>query len=264
MNQAVRFLTALLTTLTMTSIAQAAPVTVDGAAVRHTGANDDQWGVGATVSVNERPFLGVDDQQESLPYFSGQYGRFSIEGLDMSLALLGETTQRLNLVAVPRFYEVKAGFADRGELDGLSTTSDTWFAGLGYQLNLAPLYVGAQALYDVGNESDGTEVTLTVSAPFGKESWIAIPAVGLTWQDENLVEHFYGVTADEVRAGRPAYGDEASLNQHLSLTGVWRPHRHWRVLAAIKAERLGDGISDSPVIEEDSISSVLFGLVYQF
>ena len=91
-----------------------------------------------------------------------------------------------------------------------------------------------------------------------------IPAAGLTWQDESLVEHFYGVTADETAPGRPAYGDESSLNQHLSLTGIWQPHPHWRLLGAIKGERLGDGITDSPIIEEDQIGSMLFGVIYQF
>lgn len=250
--------------LIVSGLLQAAPVTVDGAAVRSTVSGEPGWGIGATTSINERPFVGVDNQQESLPYFSGEYRRFSIEGLDMSLALLGKEKQRLNLVATPRFYEVKAGFADNGELNGISTTQDTWFAGLGYQLNLAPLYLNAQALYDVGNESDGTELTLSVSYPFGKDSWIVIPAAGLTWQDEKLVEYFYGVTADETAPGRPVYGDEASLNANLSLTGIWQPHPHWRLLGAIKAERLGDGITDSPIIEEDRIGSVLVGVVYQF
>lgn len=260
---AIRTLPALVL-LSAASTLSAAPATVDGNAVRFASDSEPGWGIGATTSINERPFVGVDDQEESLPYFSGQYGRFAIEGLDMSFKLTANDTQRLSLVATPRYYEVKEGFADDGELNGISTTKDTWFAGLGYNLNLSPVHVSAQALYDIGGESDGTELTLSVSSPFGKNNWLVIPAVGLTWQDESLVEHFYGVEEDETAVGRPQYGDEASLNHHISLTGMWTPHQNWRLLASIKEESLGDGITDSPIIEEDRVGSMLFGVVYQF
>jgi len=246
-------------------LAAAAPVTVDGAAVRELAGDAVGLGVGATTSLNQRPFVGVDAQQESLPYFSWEKGYFAIEGLDISLDAWRGEGQSFGLLATPRFYEVKDSFAKDGELDGIEATSDTWFAGLNYRLALpADLHLVASALYDVGGESDGVEAALSVNRPVRLGSVSLVPALGLVWQDSQLVTHFYGVDADEVAPGRPLYEDEASLNLQASLTAQWRPGRHWRLLGAVKAERLGDGIADSPIIDDRQLLSGLVGVVYQF
>ncbi len=244
---------------------QAAPVTVDGAAVREVSGEAAGWGIGATTSLNQRPFTGVGRQQESLPYFSWQHGYFAVEGLDVSLDAWRAEGQSFGLLLTPRFYEVKDSFADDGELDGIEATSDTWFAGLNYRLALpADLHLSANLLYDVGGESDGVEAMLSLNRPVRLGAVSLVPAAALVWQDSTLVTHFYGVEADEVAPGRPRYTDESSLNAQVSLTAQWRPGPHWRLLGAVKAERLGDGIADSPIIDERDLVSALIGVVYQF
>ena len=250
--------------LCATGVAQAAPVTLDGSTVQETRQDDAGWGIGATTGLNDRPFVGVDSQQESLPYLSGQAGRFAVEGLDFTFNVAERENRKLHLIVTPRFYEVKDSFAKNGELNGISTTKDTWFAGVNYRQPIGDYHLIANAIYDIGNESDGTEISLAVNRVFRSGELSLIPSAGLVWQDENLVDHFYGVTLEESTPTRPVYQDESSLNVQASVTAVWQPHQNWRLLGAVKGEKLGSGIGDSPIINDDVLGSALIGVVYQF
>ncbi|MDF1781673.1 MAG: MipA/OmpV family protein [Alcanivoracaceae bacterium] len=244
--------------------AQAAPVSVDSSAVREAKTDDTRFGIGATTSINQRPFLGVGTQQESLPYFSFSWGRIAVEGLDITVDLFRNDQQSFGFIATPRFYEVTSGFAKEGELNGISSTDDTWFAGLNYRRKLGSYYIIANAITDVGNESDGNEVTLTVNRPYHFDRVSLIPAIGVVWQDKKLVNHFYGVDNDETTPTRSIYQNESSLNYQASLTAVFQPSTHWQFLGAVKVDALGSGISDSPIIDEDVLPSALVGAVYRF
>lgn len=242
----------------------AAPATVDSSAVREVVDEELRFGVGATTSINQRPFIGVGSQQESLPYFSFRFGRIAMEGLDLTVDLITPERQTLALIVTPRFYEMKSSFADGGELMGIEETSDTWFAGLNYRVQIGDYHLITSALKDVGGESAGTEIMVALNRPYRFGHFALVPSAGLVWQDKKLVEHFFGVDADEVAIGRPAYGDHSSLNYQISATALWQVHRQWQVLAALKAEQLGGGIADSPIIEDDQVNSALLGVVYRF
>lgn len=254
----------LLVFVTASASVTAAPTAINTPLSRAPLDDTSHFGIGATTSITERPFIGVDRQNEGLPYFSIRYKRFSVEGLDAGLDLLKNDNSVFGLLLTPRFYEVTSGFADEGELNGIDTTHRTVFAGVSYQCQHAQFQVAANALRDVGGESDGTEANLTVSRGFSWGDFTLAPSLGLVWQDGPLVEHFYGVDDHETAPGRPAYGEHSSLNYQAALTGIWTPGKHWHLLAVVKEDYLGEGITDSPIIDERSLTSVALGAVFYF
>jgi outer membrane protein len=206
----------------------------------------------------------VPDQISVLPYFSYRYQRFYIEGLDLGLNLVGNKRYNLNLLATPRFYEVKASFAKSGELDGIEQTNPTYLAGVSAQLNTDAATFTLQLLHDL-LESDGNEAVLQIGKSFTVgHRWSLIPSFGVTYQDSALVDHFYGVQASEVRVGRPLYAGKAALNYNVTLNAVWKAKPQLDVLGQIKYERLGDGITDSPIVDETAIYYVTIGAVYRY
>ncbi len=254
----------LLVLMSASAAVSAAPTAINTPLSRAPLDDTSHFGFGATTSITERPFVGVDSQDEGLPYFSIRYKRFSVEGLDAGLDLFKNDNSVFGLLLTPRFYEVKSSFADDGELNGIDTTHRTVFAGVSYQYQHALFQVAANALKDVGGESDGTEANLTVSRGFNWRDFTIAPSLGLVWQDGRLVEHFYGVADDETAPGRPAYGEHSSLNYQAALTGIWTPGKHWHLLAVVKEDYLGEGITDSPIIDERSLTSVAVGAVFYF
>lgn len=246
------------------SLAVAAPTAINTPLSRAPLDDTSHFGIGATTSITERPFVGVDEQHEGLPYFSLRYKRFSVEGLDAGLDLFKEGNSVLGLLVTPRFYEVTAGFADNGELNGIDTTHRTVFAGLSYDYQHAMYQLSANVLKDIGNESDGLEASVTVSRGINWGDVTIAPSLGLVWQDGQLVEHFYGVDDDETAPGRPAYGEHSSLNYQAALTAIWTPGKHWHFLAVVKEDYLGEGISDSPIIDDRSLTSIAIGGIFYF
>lgn len=261
--------TRLYTTLTLglsmsVSALYAAPVAVQTSTLDKSLRGDSKYGIGFTLSVAERPFIGVDDQDTSLIYLQLRYADFYIEGLDIGYQLYNDDKYSLDLLATPRFYEVEPAFAPAGELDGIDITHRTYFAGLSGQYHTTPVTLTLQLLTDVV-ESDGSEIVLSASHAFKPTSSVTLaPIVGITYQDAKLVDHFYGVQAHEVAAGRPEYGGHNSTNYHAALTVFWDASKHILLLGQVKYEVLGSGITNSPIIDKDDITTAVIGAVYRF
>ena len=250
--------------LLITKIALGAPVPVDTSALDRSVTDETRFGLGGTTSVAQRPFIGVDDQSTSLPYIKYRYQDFYIEGINIGYNLYRTEQSSIELLATPRFYEVKQSFADNGELNGIDETKPTYLAGLSAQYQLGPATLTMQLLSDI-KESDGYEFILSTSKSFKPHADVTIaPSIGVTYQDSELVDHFYGVQANEIAVGRPLYEADASLNPHLSITAIWQASKHIQLLGQIKYEQLGDGITDSPIVDEDSIFTSVIGAVYLF
>lgn len=247
-----------------TSATFAAPAPIITSTQARNSVQDHSFGIGFTSSVVQRPFIGVDDQNASLPYLSYKYGRFYIEGLDAGYNLIANKTMTLDLLGTPRFYEVQASFAKNGELDGIDKTRPSYFAGLSTQFQSSSAIYTVQLLRDL-LESDGNELVLQISKPFqlGK-SFTFTTSAGAVYQDKNLVDYFYSVQTNETRPGRPQYDGKGTLNYNVTLNTSWYASKHIEILAQFKYELLGSGITDSPIIDEDTLYHLTFGAVYRF
>jgi outer membrane scaffolding protein for murein synthesis (MipA/OmpV family) len=221
-------------------------------------------GIGYTISTAQRPFIGVDDQNTSLPYFSYRYKDFYIESLDIGYNITRQKGFSLDVLATPRFYERKDSFANNGELEGVSTTSETYLAGISSQFHMDYGVLTFQLLYDV-IESNGIEAVAVASKTFDvTKTFKFTPSIGLSYQDAKLVNHFYGVESDETIIGRPAYDGEPSLNYNVTFNASWDVHEHIELLGQFKYEWLGDGITDSSIVDEDSLYFFTTGVVFRY
>lgn len=247
-----------------TGYLQAAPAPIITSTQEGEDRADNALGIGLTLSLAKRPFVGVPDQLSLLPYFSYKYARFYIEGLDLGAHLVKQKSYKIDFLATPRFYERKPSFAKNGELDGIDTTRPTYFAGVSAQLHTHAATITLQVLHDV-IESDGNEAVLQVGKAFQiNPAWTLIPSAGLTYQDNKLVDHFYGVQANEVRSGRPLYTGTSALNYNVTLNANWKATPHLDVLGQIKFEFLGNGITNSPLVDETAVYFMTIGSVYRF
>jgi len=237
--------------------AYSAPVPIDSSVLTKNSKSDNHYGIGATISVAQRPFIGVDDQTTSLPYLSFRYKDFYVEGTNVGYKFVNQSKHKLDFLLTPRYYEVQETFADNGELDGIRKTKQTYFAGLSYQFQTKFATYTAQVLKDVV-ESDGTELVATASKTFTASKFVKIaPTIGLTWQDNALIDHFYGVRSNEVVTNRPQYSGESSLNYFASLTSAWNVTQHVQLLAQLEYEVLGDGITKSVISDQANSQKII-------
>jgi outer membrane protein len=242
----------------------AAPAPIITSTFEKSGAGDHSFGIGFTTSIAKRPFIGVDDQKTTLPYISLRYEKFYIEGVDIGYNLDSGHGYRLDLLASPRFYERKPSFADNGELNNLPSTHETYLTGLSAQFHPEYGLITTQLLYDV-LESDGIEALLQASNTFDITANLKLsPSVGVTYQNATLVDHFYGVPAGSALPGRTAYDGGSSINYNVTLIASWLVNRHIELIGQLRHEWPGDGITDSSIVDEDSLYFITAGVVYRF
>lgn len=253
-----------LSTFVLVGSALAAPAPIVTSTLNPSNSGEFSFGIGATASVAQRPFIGVNDQSTTLPYFSLNLGDFKIEGLDASYDLINNPKLRVNFLASPRFYERRDSFADNGELSGIKSTSATYFLGVSSQFRKASNALTLQLLKDP-QESNGVEALVQYAFALALgENFRLIPSVGLAWQDAQLVDHFYGVSTSEASTGRASYKGNPSLNFNVTVNALWSLTSQLSLLGQLKYEKLGDGITDSSIVDEDSVAFLTIGSVYRF
>ncbi len=242
----------------------AAPAPIITSTQTKSDNQEKRFGIGFTSSIAERPFVGVDDQSASLLYLSYKNEAFYIEGLDIGYNLYNHKTSSLDVFATPRFYEVKASFASNGELNGIDETKPSYFAGLSSQIKTRLFTYTFQILHDVV-ESDGNEFIAQASkALIISNDFVLTPSLGFVYQDSKLIDYYYGVQANEVISGRPLYAGKASLNYNITLNANWSATKQIDILGQIRYEKIGSGITDSPITNKDSLLFFTLGAVYRF
>lgn len=242
----------------------AAPAPIVTSTQSDQAIQDGAFGIGATLSLTQRPFVGVGNQLTLLPYFSYKHGNFYIESLDIGYTVIKQSTVKLDALLTPRFYEVKASFAKNGELNGIDQTNPTYMGGLSAQFRAGKTVITAQVFHDL-IESKGNEAVLTASKAFVTSNKLSlIPSIGATYQDSKMVDYFYGVQANEVAAGRPYYEGESSINYNATLNGIYKWSKHVDLLGQVKFEALGSGIKNSPIVNRSTIFAITVGGVYRF
>jgi len=257
------FITSILA-VCLNTVAFAAPAPIITSTQDRSAIEDNSFGIGLTTSIAQRPFVGVDDQNTSLLYLSYKYKRFYIEGLDVGFNVLNNDALSLYVLGTPRFYEVEPGFARNGELNGIDKTNPSYFGGISAQFKTDFAIYTVQLLHDLV-ESDGNELVIQASKSYKYgNSFALIPSFGATYQDDKLVDHYYGVQSHETRANRPQYNGKGSLNYNVTLNANWNMTKNIDLLGQIKYEVLGDGITDSPIVDENGIYAFTIGAVYRF
>ena len=63
---------------------------------------------------------------------------------------------------------------------------------------------------------------------------------------------------------RPAYKVDSAFLVQLGLMTNYRLSEHWSVSGRIALTRLADEISDSPIVEDDFVTSAFVGIGYRF
>jgi outer membrane protein len=95
-------------------------------------------------------------------------------------------------------------------------------------------------------------------------AWTLRPEVGVSWQSSDFNDYYFGVDDDEVRAGRAAYEADASVTPFAGVQLEYAVSKQTHLIGGVGYGRLGDEISDSPIVDERSVGGAYMGLSYTF
>lgn len=238
-----------------------------------TAASADQpegsaWGLGVGAVSSQQPYKGIDRDSEVLPliYFENEYLRvfgptaeIKLPGLEIS------DTQQLDFSLVGEYDFSGYDDDDARILEGMSDRKGGFWAGAKVEWRNDLADVSAEWLGDVSGNSKGQRFTLGLERSWRIGEHIMLtPRLAAIWQDEKYVDYYFGVRENEARIDRAAYDGKSGINTEFGVRGNYMFDDHHSVFLDLKATSLANEIKDSPLVDQSSENSVLFGYLYRF
>lgn len=91
-----------------------------------------------------------------------------------------------------------------------------------------------------------------------------VPFASVSYQSEDYVDYYFGVTDKEARANRKAYKGDATVNYGLGYKLVVPITDNWQISQVSQYTRLGSGISDSSIVDSANQWTVGATISYNF
>ncbi|TCW09957.1 outer membrane protein [Raoultella sp. BIGb0138] len=226
------------------------------------------WGLGLGVVNLQKPYTGVDRDTSVLPllHIENRYVRFFGTTLEAKLpGLQFSATNRINVRLLARWEGAGYEADDSWALEGMAKRKSGLWAGAKVEWQTSLANISADWTHDVAGNSDGQRFSLNLERSWQPgERFTLTPRIGALWHDNRYVDYYYGVRADEVRNGRPAYRGESGINTEVGLLGVYRFNERHSLMFDIRARHLAAAVTDSPLVDRSTENRVFLGYLYHF
>ena len=220
-------------------------------------------GLGYVLKAEPSVYKDATTRLEIQPLFLYEGERVFLHSSRVGIKLFDSKEQRVDVFLDKRL----EGFPLRSppaSLAGMAIRQSSTDAGLSYRYRQPWGTLQAELLHGVSDTQSGTEARLTYGTETQSGRWTLRPSVTLAWRNAQLNDYYYGVTAGEATATRPAYSAGAGINASAGLYGSYQWSQNWRLLGGASATLLSGSISGSPIVGKRFLPSVYVGAAYDF
>ena len=219
-----------------------------------------QIGVGiGSGSVNDSSFNSSADFGLDVRYFS-EHVTFRDNALFIGgRPLLGETalptdpTVQLSLQLQSRF-DPRYG-RDEGDLSGLQKRDAALEAGINMRASYANGYFEGRVLQDVSDTHGGFEIGMRYVHRLSGNNWTAKPWIGGFYHDSDLLNYYFGVTADDQCRKCTLYTiDDSAFSVGAGFELDYEIRERWVASLKTTLHSFNDQITDSPTYLNENIA----------
>ncbi len=232
--------------------------------IRDYDLND--YALGVSLSLGETPYVGAENSAFGYPYLTsfrdsaftddwilireGNLGVRWVSDNDWELGLLGRV-QTLGL-----------GSDDVPELRGLEDRK--WTLELAPMVGYRgwPVHIDFKTYADILDRHGGLSSELTLSLPYEWSRGYVVPSVRAIQYSKDFTNYYYGVSAAEARPSRPQYQAGGATNTTLKMRWGYAITDKWLLSGSIGVEYLDSEISNSPIVDKDTLWSGNIGVAY--
>lgn len=218
--------------------------------------------IGVGAGSGQSLYKGIDDSTEAMPMLDIRYGNlfFGNGGLGYILTEQDDFSAYMALG-----YDSLDGertdskiLKDMGDVDrGLNLIIGSEFAtDFGF--------IDLSVAHDVSGEHSGSQVGVGWSVPLEAGDVMLMPSLSVAWMSDDLVNHYFGVSASQARPGRSAYKTDSGWRYGVDLMASYPLSEHWELQGGVGVEWYSSEITDSPIVDRDSVVSGFMGLSYHF
>lgn len=214
----------------------------------------------------DKPHKGGDTEFLAVPMLFYQKDRLVLSGITINYYLIYQDGWAVSLLGAPRF----EGYDDdeSRHLNGMDDRERTYELGLQCSRTFDWGTVSTAFFTDILGEHEGQEIRLTYKQTFkdmlAVKSLNLTPMVGVNWRSKQLNDYYYGVEGSEALPARPEYHAGSSTGILAGLRLDYPAGERWNLFSSVNVEWLGSEITDSPIVDEDTMISLLFGAMYKF
>jgi len=205
------------------------------------------YGVGLIIPHNL--YAGKKSRILPIPMIGYLDQRLQVFGPNISYAVVrdGGFSARLNLNGRFDGFDAK----DSDAFIGMDKRSSSVDAGIGLGYEYKDWRVNFSASTDILDKSNGSEMTIELGREFATRQFTFSPSVGVSWQNANLVDYYFGVKTTEASPDRAAYVGTGSVNYHLGLAGS-KPMFGGALRANLGVSLYGGAITRSPLVDRNT------------
>ena len=223
-----------------------------------------RFGVGAGAIGRSSPYTDSNDNVlQPIPVITYNGERLQWFGPSLRYGLAGSGAVRLALAADYRIGAYEEDDAD--VLSGLGDRDDTLLLGLSLQFELpagVDLAVGYR--HDALDRIGGGAANARLSRDFQTGIVRFAPQLTLNWLGEDLGNHDFGVPAAAATAARPEYRLGSTVSFEAGIGSFIELSEAWRVIVNVSAEFLPDDVTDSPIVDTDTVIKGFAAVTYVF
>jgi outer membrane protein len=239
---------------------EVAPASDDGFTFLSDAPNVTHWGIGAGVGYRESPYKGYGADVSPLPvlFFDNKWIHAFGTMLDLKVGSWNGVSLTLR-----GQYALGAGYkgSDAPILNGMQTRKGAILFGPALRWD-SSLGVVSASFMTGGNKGQQAHVDFSKAFDVGPVQ--VVPHAGVDWSSSKYVDYYYGVTAAEANADRPAYQGKSAVDVSIGTRIDYRLSQHQTLSLDVGVRHYGSGITDSPLVGKKTVPEARFAYVYQF
>ena len=226
--------------------------------------------LGFGFRMGQSPYVNIDNISSQLNdkstdlvplyYYEGKY--LFAHGTSFGVHLLDKEQFTIDLVSHYRFDRLEE--SDDPFFEGIDARRQSIDTGFAFTWKNTWGELSATAVHDTLDRHEGSEVDVSYRYPFRKGKWLLAPMVSYVYQDSTLTNYYYGVSPDEATADRPAYETDSAKFLRVGLNTTYYINRNSIIFANLAYERLDDTVSNSPLVDKESLATGYLGFAYLF
>ncbi len=223
------------------------------------------WTMGIFGFSSDTPYGFRDTAGAPLIEYENEYFKLGLPSTEVKLPWI--SNEQLSFGLTVDIFGSEGGYeaSDATILHGMAERKSGVWAGATMNFRSEWVELSLKALGDLGGDSEGTSVEFEASHTFFVSDRFTIsPKIGAVWLDDKTVDYYYGVRAGEATATRAAYTGEATVNVRLGVNFGYMLTERQMLMLDISATKLGSGITDSPIVVDDTVTSVGLGYMFRF
>lgn len=148
--------------------------------------------------------------------------------------------------------------------DNLHSRDTTLFGGFELAYFIGGWDISWQILRDISNLHDGFESRLSTSRFFMYRRNKFSFSTGVTWQDDKTMNYYWGVGNAEVANPDLAYFPNSGYSPFVRIDWRRKLFKNWSLQTTLHHKWLSNEISQSPLVEENTVLTLFIGGVYHF